>query len=69
MGVYGMMQPIIEKLMEVGKKSRRRELTFREHENIIMDQTRNIKCSLITFRIKNSITELNCQTILRKTLL
>ena len=35
MGVYGMMQPIIEKLMEVGKKSRRRELNFREHENII----------------------------------
>ena len=35
MGVYGMMQPIIEKLMEVGKKSRGRELTFREHENII----------------------------------
>jgi DNA-binding FadR family transcriptional regulator len=34
-GVYGMMQPIIEKLMEVGKKSRGRELTFREHENII----------------------------------
>ena len=30
-----MMQPIIEKLMEVGKKSRGRELTFREHENII----------------------------------
>tara|TARA_B100000959_G_C14591295_1_gene464138 strand:+ start:323 stop:499 length:177 start_codon:yes stop_codon:yes gene_type:complete len=36
MGVYGMMLPIIEKFMEVGKKGRGRELTFREH-GIIVD--------------------------------
>ena len=30
-----MMQPIIEKFMEVGKKGRGIELTFREHGNII----------------------------------
>ena len=30
-----MIQPIIENLIEVGKKGRRRELTFRDHGNII----------------------------------
>jgi DNA-binding FadR family transcriptional regulator len=35
MGVYGMMQPIIKKFMEVGKKGSGRELPFREHGNII----------------------------------
>ena len=50
MGVYGMMQPIIEKLMEVGKKGRGRELTFREHENIIdaLESQDRIAYSLFT---------------------
>ena len=50
LGVYVMMQPIIEKLMEVGKKGRGRELTFREHENIIdaLESQDRIAYSLFT---------------------
>ena len=35
MGLYGVMKPIIEKLMDVGNKGCGRELTFRDHENFI----------------------------------
>jgi hypothetical protein len=35
MGVFVTMQLIIENFMEVEKKGRRRELTFREHGHII----------------------------------